>query len=54
MRQLGWMGRSLFLLAVAVVLVPRRAAAAWQPRRRGPFSRFLRVTNATSNRALTK
>ena len=31
MRQLGWMGRSLFLLAVAVVLVPRRAAAAWQP-----------------------
>jgi putative tricarboxylic transport membrane protein len=31
MRQLGWMGRSLFLLAVAVVLVPRRTAAAWQP-----------------------
>jgi putative tricarboxylic transport membrane protein len=31
MRQLGWMGRFLFLLAVAVVLVPRSAASAWQP-----------------------
>src|SRR5207245_11320729 len=30
-RPLGGMARSLFLLAVAVVRVRRRAAAAWQP-----------------------
>jgi putative tricarboxylic transport membrane protein len=31
MRHLGWMGRSFFLLAAAVVFLPRSAAAAWQP-----------------------
>jgi putative tricarboxylic transport membrane protein len=31
MRHLGWMGRSLLLFAAAVVVVPRNAAAAWQP-----------------------
>src|SRR5207248_8711496 len=31
MRQLGWMGRFLFLVGMAVLLAPQSAAAAWEP-----------------------